>query len=366
MENNEELKYWLAFAKIKNLRHKQFLFFRKKFQSLAHFWHASVKELLTADLPQSTIQEIIQQKNTIYPEKALAEIKKNDIQVITYDSAEFPPLLKQIACPPLLLFCRGNIDILKQNLLAIVGTRKFSSYGKIVSEKITQEALDHQLIPISGLALGIDALVHNTCVQNKFSTLAVLGAGVDNDNIYPRQNFFLAQQIIKNNGLIISEYAPGTKVQKYHFPARNRLISGLSLGTLVTEAKEKSGALITAHFALEQNREVFAIPGPINSPTSYGTNKLIQQGAKLVSSINDVLEELNLTQVQKVEKTKPMFQLSPEEQIIVNFLSGGKKHINEIAQNCNIPTATINSLLIQMELSNRIKNNGNLYYSNNI
>ncbi|MFH1412752.1 MAG: DNA-processing protein DprA [bacterium] len=216
--------------------------------------------------------------------------------VIKFNDSNYPALLKQIHDPPHILYCRGILNPqLTKFTLAVVGSRKHSPYGHQVIRKLVSELSKLGITIVSGLAFGLDALAHQTALDYHGKTIAVLGSGLDDYNIYPSENLQLAHQIIANNGCLISEYAPGTGAQKYHFPMRNRIISGMSLGTLVIEAAERSGSLITARYALEQNREVMAIPGRIDSSTSKGTNNLIKMGARPVTSIDDILETLNLT-----------------------------------------------------------------------
>ncbi|MGY3713932.1 DNA-processing protein DprA [Sutcliffiella cohnii] len=217
--------------------------------------------------------------------------EREKILIVTIHDKRYPPLLKQIFDPPFVLYCKGNIKLLQtEKLLSVVGTRTPTTYGKRVIPYIVKPLLLQNWHFISGLALGIDELVHIEAIKNGGKTIAVLGSGVL--QVYPEKNKGLAK-IIGNEHLLISEYPPLTKPLKWHFPQRNRIISGLSMGTLIIEAKEKSGSLITADQAMEQGREVFAVPGPIYEQTSFGTNKLIQHGAKLVTNYEDILNELS-------------------------------------------------------------------------
>lgn len=214
------------------------------------------------------------------------------IEEISIESEDYPKQLKEIFDAPLKIYVLGNKEILKQNSIAIVGSRNATEYGKKVALKFSKELSEKGINIISGLAIGIDTYAHLGTLQNtsKGKTIAVLGSGLD--EIYPKANTELAKKILKSGGCIISEYPLGTKPEKMHFPQRNRIISGLSKGVLVVEASEKSGALITADFALEQGREVFAVPGNISSITSIGTNNLIVEGAKMVRNCADILNEM--------------------------------------------------------------------------
>ena len=210
------------------------------------------------------------------------------IEEITIDSKEYPEKLKNIYDPPRKIYLIGNKSLLYQKGIAIVGARDATQYGKKIAYNLAKELSEQNIVIISGLALGIDSYAHTGTVQGR--TIAVLGSGID--NIYPKENLELAREIIKNKGCIISEYPLGTKPERLHFPQRNRIISGLSNGVVVIEASKKSGALITAEFALEQGKEVFAVPGDLNKKQSEGTNQLIKDGAILLTSATDILENI--------------------------------------------------------------------------
>jgi len=215
------------------------------------------------------------------------------IKKITIKDKDYPKLLKNISNPPEILYVRGTI-LSEENCFAVVGTRMASAYGKQVASEIAGELSEAGLTIVSGLAPGIDTFSHRVVVEKKKRTIAVLGTGLDEKSIYPKENINLAKKILENNGCLISEYPPGTPGSKFTFPQRNRIISGLSLGVLVIEAKQKSGALITTNFASLQNRKVFAVPGSIYCLNSKGCNYLIKNGAKLVENAKDILRELNL------------------------------------------------------------------------
>jgi DNA processing protein len=215
---------------------------------------------------------------------------------------------------------------------------------------------------VSGLAIGIDTLAHNAALTAKGRTIAILGSGLDKANIYPAQNRHLAEKIIAEGGALVSEFNPGTPALKHHFPQRNRIVSGLSLGTLVIEADQKSGSLITAKFALEQNREVFAVPGSIYSQFSLGTNSLIREGAKAVLCSEDIAEGLNLEKVKMFVEAKKIIPESQEEKIILECLGKDSKHINEIVRELKLDMSKINSTLTIMEMKGMIKNLGNMTY----
>lgn len=215
-----------------------------------------------------------------------------EIKEIYINSGDYPERLRNIYDPPKKLYVLGNFKILKEKAIAIVGSRKATEYGKKVAFQLSQELTKENINIVSGLAIGIDTYAHlgAISIQNQASTIAVLGSGID--EMYPKENTELARKIIQTGGCIVSEYPLGTKPNKINFPQRNRIISGLSEGVVVVEASEKSGSLITAEFGIEQGKEIFAVPGNIDNPLSKGTNQLIMDGAKMVLSSKEILEEI--------------------------------------------------------------------------
>ncbi len=356
------LKYWLAFSQINRLGAKKFQLLQNYFPNLEYAWQASVSELIEAGLEQGLAEEIELRRKKMDLDNELDKINRENIKVVTIEDENYPKLLKQTYSPPFLLYYKGNLDNLHDQALAVVGTRKVSTYGQTITPQIVSELANQGLIIVSGLALGVDAIAHTTCVNNNKVTVAVLGSGLDKENIYPTTNRALANSIIENNGLIISEFPIGMMPLRHNFPARNRIISGLSLGTLVVEAGETSGALITAKFALEQNREVFAVPGQIHHPLSVGTNNLIKRGAKLVQSASDIFEELNLQEIKQQKKVQAIIPDSPEEATILNVLKNEPLHTNDIIKKTAMSAQKVNSTLMLLEMKGQIKNLGNSNY----
>src|SRR3989338_11080753 len=244
------------------------------------------------------------------------------ITEVKYKDKEYPKLLRQIADPPKQLYCRGNIRLLNTFCLGVVGTRKLTAYGREATDKIVSGLADSGMTIVSGLAMGIDAVAHQAALDNKLPTIAVLGSTVKDGNIGPKVNFLLAMEILKNNGLLISEYKKETDVYAYNFAIRDRIISGLSKGVLIVEGAEKSGSLITARSAADQNRDVFAVPGSIFSFVSAGPNNLIKNGAKPVTSAADILEEYEKNLQLKLEVKKNISTKNPVEQKILDILDG--------------------------------------------
>jgi len=284
----------------------------------------------------------------------------DEIKTINIQDKNYPKLLKEIKDPPEILYVRGEI-LPDDSFFAVVGTRMASSYGKQVALEIAGDLAEAGLTIVSGMAPGIDTFCHQATLERKGRTIAVLGTGLDEKSIYPQSNLKLARKILETGGTLISEYPPGTPGSKFTFPQRNRIISGLSLGVLVVEAKQKSGALITAHHAFSQNRKVFAVPGPIHSSNSKGPHYLIKKGAKLAENANDILRELNLP--------FPRFHLGKEikgenegENLILGVLKEGALDVDKIIEKTNLPASKVASTLAILEIKGKVRNlGGNIY-----
>ena len=276
---------------------------------------------------------------------------------ITLQDKTYPAILKEIHDPPKEFFIKGEIIPQDKIAIAIVGTRKCTQYGEQAAYDIASKLAKLGITIVSGLAKGIDTSAHKAALGNNGRTIAVLGTGMDKESFYPISNYKLAEEIAKN-GAVISEYPPGTRGSKFTFPQRNRIVSGLSLGTIVIEAPERSGALITAALAIEQNREVFAIPGSIYEKNSQGPNQLIKMGAKAVIDIEDILEELNLLHLLTTKKKNKIKPENKEEEIILSLLSIKPIHIDEIIKKSKLPTSIVNSTLMILELKKGTRNLG--------
>jgi DNA processing protein len=327
-----------------------------RFKSPAKVFNASIRELTTLEgIDTKTAQNIKNFDGKDFAQDQLKRLSEAGARLITFWDDEYPELLKQIYDPPAFFFIKGQLVKEDKNAIAIVGTRRPTHYGKLVTEKITTELAQRGLTIVSGLAYGIDTLAHTHALQTGGRTIAVLGSGVD--VIYPSENRRLAAKI-ETRGALISEFPMGTEPEKNNFPRRNRIIGGLSLGTLVIEAGTKSGALITATMAIEQNREVFAVPGNIDSPKSIGTNELLKQGAKLVMSAQDILDEL-YPNFDHLHETRQLSiddaDLNDDEKKLLNLLSHEPQHIDALAQNAGRSTSQVLSLLLSLELKNLVK-----------
>ena len=286
-----------------------------------------------------------------------------DIKTVALDSCNYPSRLRLIKNPPKLLYYAGEM-VAEENCLAIVGSRICSPYGKETALEMAKKAAQSSLTVVSGLAAGIDSMAHQAAVQAKKRTIAVLGGGLDFQSFYPKQNLRLAGQIIENGGVLISEYPPKTKPANYTFPQRNRIISGLSLGVLVIEARIKSGALITADYAKKQNKKIFAVPGPIQSSSSRGCNLLIKKGARLTETIQDVLNELGLDCSEKPESSF-LKSDDPKELLILKLLEEGSLNIEKIIGKTKINAAEAAGIISSMELKGIITDLGGNNYGIN-
>jgi DNA processing protein len=352
-----ELKSWLALSTVPNVGPIRFISLVKHFGSPEAVLSASEKELTDfPDIGHVIASNIKRKVDWGLAEKQLELIEKNQVQLLTFKDEDYPENLKSIYDPPPFLFIKGDIKKEDKNAIAMVGCRMASPYGRQITEKIGRELAKRGITIVSGLARGIDSIGHLSALEESGRTIAVFGSGLD--VIYPPENKKLVERIVEN-GAIISEFLLGTKPEAPNFPRRNRLISGLSLGVVIVEAGAKSGALLTAQFALEQNREVFAIPGNIGAKNSEGTNQLIKQGAKLVTSVEDILEELNLIKsVQQKEKNqieRDLSQLSEMEKSIYNLIAHEPYHIDKIAQETHVTTSCALSTLLSLELKGFIK-----------
>lgn len=357
----DDIKFLVALAHFPKFGPVRLQRLKSYFPDWGAAFRADFSTLKQAGIEEAVAQEFIASRANIHPDKILEILAKEGIKTTFLGVSSYPPLLKEIFNPPHLLYYKGTLIEDESANLAVVGTRKFTPYGKRVVEDIIRK-IASQLTIVSGLAIGIDTLAHNTALAAKGRTIAVLGSGLDKANIYPAQNRYLAEKIIAEGGALVSEFNPGTPALKHHFPQRNRIVSGLSLGTLVIEADQKSGSLITAKFALEQNREVFAVPGSIYSQFSLGTNSLIREGAKAVLYSEDIAEGLNLEKVKMFVEAKKIIPESQEEKMILEFLGKDSKHVNEIVRSTKLDMSKINSTLTIMEMKGMVKNLGGMMY----
>lgn len=275
------------------------------------------------------------------------------IQTIPIDDQSIPPILKTIYDPPKVLYVQGALPQ-DRLYIAIVGSRTHSSYGATVTDSIIASLAPHNVVIVSGLAYGIDTLAHKAALTYNIPTIAILGSGIDAASLSPGRNRSLAHAIVQSGGALVSEYAIGTKAAKWTFPKRNRIIAGISTAIVVVEARAKSGALITAQYGIDHGRDVFAVPHPITSPTAAGTNKLLQQGAHILTEPHDIHRLLGLQQ-PKTQHRKPYIPQSPTEETILSLLSTTPIHIDILAQQMTLSTAELTQQLVHLELHNTVQ-----------
>ncbi|MFO8143938.1 MAG: DNA-processing protein DprA [Dehalococcoidales bacterium] len=353
--NRDELKYWVGFSLIPGIGRNRFGLLENYFGSLGSAWGAGPGELRRSGLDSGTVRSILSRRPDIEPDREMEKLEDSGMEVLTRHDEGYPSRLKEVYdCPPL-IYVRGKLMPEDEWCLAVVGTRRATVYGRQIAEEITTDLARSGITIVSGLARGIDSVAHRAALEAGGRSIAVFGCGLD--TIYPAENASLASRIAEQ-GALISEYPPGTKPRADRFPRRNRIMSGLSLGVLVVEAGKSSGAMITAQLALEQNREVFAVPGSILSPASVGTNHLIQEGAKLVSGYRDILEELSLSEVAHQMEIKEVVPASETETALLKYIGAEPVHIDEVCRSSGLPVSQVSSSLAMMEIKGMVKQMG--------
>jgi len=356
-----DLKYWLGFNLVKGIGPAKLQALLDYFGDLGTAWRANKTQLERIGIDRRAIVAFFETRDEVDLDAYREQVEEAGLKVLTWASEDYPRYLREIPAAPPVLYVAGELEEVDRWAVAVVGTRRLTAYGRQVTRKLVNGLVRHQVTIVSGLARGIDAIAHQVAVEQSGRTIAVLGSGPD--IIYPPENRGLARKIVlEGKGAILSEYALGAPPEAKNFPPRNRVISGLALGTIIVEAGERSGALITADFALEQNREVFAVPGNINSRASKGTNWLIQQGAKLVTCVEDVLEELNLTMVPQQAAAQTFLPESAEEAALLEHLSPQPRHVDELSRASGLPSAEVSSTLAMMELKGVVQQVGGMRY----
>jgi DNA processing protein len=332
MTINDEQRYWIALNMISNLVPSKFRILLDHFSSPREIWEAPRETLAQIPGFEGSVETFCRHRAEVDVDRELGEIVQRGLSVLTLADEGYPQALRSITAPPPVLYLQGDYREKDQLAIAMVGTRRPSAYGRLIAEKLAKELGERGFTIVSGLALGIDTAAHRAALSCKARTLGILGSGFGQP--YPRENVKLMKTIAQSGG-IFSEFPINTLPDRWTFPRRNRIISGLSRGTVVVEAPERSGALITAKLALEQGREVFAVPGPITGETSQGTHRLIQQGAKLITSVDDILEEfgdLQLTLQPKSPRRTETPALSPLEAQVLKVLAYEPIHFNDIVE----------------------------------
>lgn len=355
----EDLKYWVGFNMVPGIGPKRFEALLKYFGNAREAWTASSDDLEAAGLDSRSLKSFLTTRSELDLDAEMERNTKAGITVLTWDDPEYPPLLKQIYDPPFVLYVKGRLLSSDEWAMAVVGTRRSSAYGREVTRRLAGDLAANGITIVSGLAQGIDSHAHKAALEADGRTIAVLAHGLD--RVYPPQNRSLAAEIVESAALV-TEFALGTRPEAKNFPARNRIISGLALGALVVEAGKRSGALITAEFAAEQGRDVFAVPGNIFAAGSKGTNRLIQTGAQLALSVEDILEELNLTMIGAFQQAREIVPENEVESRLLDHLSDDPTHIDELGQVADMPISEVSSTLALMELKGMVRQVGGMNY----
>lgn len=348
---------WLGFHLTKGIGPQRFQRLLDAFGDLDRAWDAPPGDLERAGLGEALRANLAMTKRTWDLDRELARVDAAGVTLLTWDDAAYPARLRQIDGAPPVLYVKGALAEADDLALGIVGTRRATAYGREVTTRLAGELAAAGLTIVSGLAKGIDACAHDAALRAGGRTLAFLGSGVD--VIYPAEHRALAARIANGGqGALISEHHLGVQPDAPNFPARNRLIAGISLGVLVTEAPKRSGALITTDFALEQGRDIFAVPGSILSPNSAGPNDLLKEGAKPVTCVDDVLTELNLARREVQAETRRALPENEDERAILRLLGDGPAHIDDLGRASGLPASALGSLLMMLELKGLVRQVG--------
>lgn len=355
----DERAYWVAFNRVNGIGAARVRALLDEFGSLEAAWNADAWAIARAGLDRRVIESWLETRRLLDLAAEQARLEHLGVQVLTWADDDYPPLLREIPSSPPVLYVRGQLVPADEWAVAVVGTRRMSAYGEAVTRQLVGDLVAAGLTIVSGLALGVDALAHQVALERGGRTIAVLGSGVD--QLYPARNRGVATRVMRQ-GAVVSDYPLGTPPDATNFPPRNRIISGLARGTLIIEAGERSGALITAAFALDQGREVLAVPGSILSRSSRGPNTLIRDGATPVLEAEDVIRALNLEMVLPQKEVRQMIPASDEETRVLTLLSDDPCHVDELGQAMTLGAGELSSLLAIMELKGLVRRVGSMSY----
>ncbi len=355
----EDKRYWVGFTLIKGIGAVRMQTLIHHFGDLETAWKANPADLTEAGLGAKLVERIVQARESVDLKKISEQIARQGIQILTWDDESYPARLREIDQPPPVLYLRGEYLPDDVFAVAIVGTRRVTPYGRQVTEEIASFLAANGITVVSGLARGVDAVAHTAALKAGGRTIGVLGSGVD--RIYPPEHRALAEQMVER-GAVVSDYAPGTPPDASNFPPRNRIISGLSLAVVVIEAGETSGALITAEFAAEQGREIFAVPGSILAPQSKGTNKLIQNGAQPLLTASDLMQALNLTRMGEHKAARKILPSDEVEAKLLAALGEQPVHVDELGNQTGLPIEKVSATLTLMELKGMVRQVGGMHY----
>lgn len=353
-----ERAFWLAISRVPHIGPMRIERLERCFGSLAAAWSAP-PDALRAVLEPRPLRELLLARERVDPRRELEKITALGIDVLHPGHPRYPRLLAEISGRPSILYVRGELRSVDDASIAIVGTRRATPYGRQAAERVARELAEEGITVVSGLARGVDGVAHQTALDAGGRTIAVLGSGAD--VIYPPEHRKLADRIVES-GAIITEQPPGAKPDAPNFPARNRIISGMTLAVVVIEAALRSGALITATFAADQGREVFVLPGSVFAASSEGTNALLRDGARLVRGGRDVLEDLDLVAGLGVTETPRQLQLDVFEERLYRAVSDEARHIDELADVAGMPAGQAGAVMLTLELKGLTRNLGAQYY----
>jgi DNA processing protein len=358
----DERAYWVVLSMATGIGPVRFQRLLEICGGARQAWQATDLELAAAGLERRTADSLRRLRAQTTPANVAARLKQLGIRALTLLDDEYPALLKQVADPPPVLFVRGRLTPQDDQAVALVGTRRATSYGQAIAQRLARDLAAAGVTVVSGLAKGVDTQAHRAALQAGGRTLAVLGNGLD--QVYPPENAGLARQIV-DAGAVVSEFAPGVPPDAVNFPRRNRVISGLSIATVIVEAGERSGALITADFALEQGREVMVVPGNITSPMSLGSNELLKQGATPVTSAQDILDALGPRdgQVEPGALARHVPELGPQETTVWQALGGEPRHVDDLARTLGGRPGDVSATLALLELRGLARQVGPMLYT---
>lgn len=359
MTQADEAKYWVAFHLVPYIGSNRLQRLLDHFGALDRAWTASAVELRTA-LDERSLGSLLRCRAEIDPDREMSRIEQAGIRVVTRQCRDYPGLLTEIPAPPPVLYVKGTLSHQDAVAVSIVGTRRLTPYGREVTKRLATDLARAGVVVVSGLARGIDGVAHEATIEAGGRTLAVLGSGVN--VIYPPEHRNLAERMTES-GALISDYPPDRDPDAPNFPARNRIIAGLTLGTIVVEAPARSGALITADFAVDYGREVFVVPGSVLSDASEGCHRLLRNGARVVTSAADVLDDLNLGVPHAPSAVQKALPLDEDERRLLALLTSEPQHIDEVADAAGRPVAQVAALLLTMELKGLIHNAGAQHYA---
>ncbi len=356
-----EQAYWVGFHHVKFIGPARLRRLLDTFESLERAWHASPTELRRC-LEERSIRELLETRAALDLSAVMAGLEQSGARVTVLADDGYPALLREIPAPPPVLYYRGELIETDRNAVAIVGTRRMTPYGREMTARISGELARAGVTIVSGLARGVDGVAHQAALDAGGRTIAVLGSGVN--KIYPPEHRKLAQRIAEQ-GAVLSDYVPDTPPDGVNFPPRNRIISGLSLAVVVIEAPDRSGALITVDFAADHGRDVFAVPGPVNSPNSSGCNRLLREGARLVRSADDILEDLHISRTGEPLPVQSSLPVSDEDRRLLSVMTSAPQHIDDLATLSDYPVTEVSSRLMMLELQGLVRNAGAQHYARN-